>query len=178
MSKYQEALSTAMTILAEDPRCIFIGQAVSYPGTGMTTTLTGIDPGKLLEVPVDEDLQMGMSTGLALAGFKPVSIFPRWNFLLLATNQIVNHLDKLKELTNLETPPSVVIRTGIGSISPLDPGPQHKGDFTEAFKMMCPNVDIVRLDEASQIVPAYEKAFFRSDGVSSLIVEWSDKYYE
>ena len=44
--------------------------------------------------------------------------------------------------------------------------------------MMCPNVDIVRLDEASQIVPAYEKAFFRSDGVSSLIVEWSDKYYE
>jgi len=178
MSKYQEALSKAMSILAEDPKCLFVGQAVAYAGTGMTTTLAGIDAGKLIEVPVDEDLQMGMSTGLALQGFKPVTIFPRWNFLLLATNQIVNHLDKLKELTNLETPPTVVIRTGIGSISPLDPGPQHKGDFTEAFKLMCPNLDVIRLDDASQIIPAYEKAFFRSDGVSSLIVEWSDKYYE
>ena len=35
-----------------------------------------------------------------MSGKIPVSIFPRWNFLLLAINQLVNHLDKLNEMTN------------------------------------------------------------------------------
>src|ERR1035438_8566992 len=36
---------------------------------------------KLLEMPVTEELQMGVSTGLALTGLVPVTIYPRWNFL-------------------------------------------------------------------------------------------------
>ena len=39
---------------------------------------------------------MGLSLGLALQGFVPVSIYPRIDFLLSATNQLVNHLDKIR----------------------------------------------------------------------------------
>jgi pyruvate/2-oxoglutarate/acetoin dehydrogenase E1 component len=127
-------------------------------------------------MPVDEDFQMGLATGMALTGLIPISIFPRWNFLLLATNQIVNHLDKLKEITQNKNPGKVIIRTGIGSVIPLHPGPQHTGDFTEAFKLMCPNLNIVRLDKTSMIFDEYQKAYERSDGISSLLIEWSDKY--
>ena len=142
----------------------------------MRNTLLDIDAEKLTELPVEEEFQMGISIGMALSGFIPVSIFPRWNFLLLATNQIVNHLDKLKELTQLDTPGKVIIRTGIGSKNPLHPGPQHTGDFTDAFKLMCPNLNIVRLDRKEMIFEEYKKAFERTDGVSSILIEWSDKY--
>jgi pyruvate/2-oxoglutarate/acetoin dehydrogenase E1 component len=176
MGKYQVELSKAMELLASNDRTVFIGQSVAVAGTAMRTTLENIDPAKLIEMPVDEDFQMGIANGLAIAGYIPISVFPRWNFLLLATNQIVNHLDKLKEISRLSVPPKVIIR--IGSIKPLHPGPQHTGDFTDAFKLMCPNINIVRLDSHEQIVPEYRFALEREDGMSTMLVEWGDKYAE
>lgn len=178
MSGYFDELVRSMNYLASQEKSIFLGQAVAVPGTAMRNTLSSIPNSKLLEVPVEEEFQMGISIGLALQGWLPISIFPRWNFLLLAANQIINHLDKLSELTGQKAPPKVIIRTGIGSINPLHPGPQHTGDFTEAFQLMCKNMDVVRLDDASEIFPAYRKACEREDGISSLIIEWSDKYNE
>jgi pyruvate/2-oxoglutarate/acetoin dehydrogenase E1 component len=176
MGQYMAELSKAMTYLGQKEKTLFIGQSVEVAGTAMRNTLLDIDVEKLIELPVEEDFQMGLSIGMALNGFVPVSIFPRWNFLLLATNQIVNHLDKLKELTQLDTPGKVIIRTGIGSENPLHPGPQHTGDFTDAFKIMCPHLNIVRLDDKEMIFEEYKKAFERKDGVSSILIEWSDKY--
>ncbi len=176
MGKYMDELKRSMEYLGKFDNTIFIGQSVEVAGTAMRNTLLNVDDSKLVEMPVDEDFQMGLATGMALTGLIPISIFPRWNFLLLATNQIVNHLDKLKEITQLKNPGKVIIRTSIGSVIPLHPGPQHTGDFTEAFKLMCPNLNIVRLDKTSVIFDEYQKAYERSDGVSSLIIEWSDKY--
>ena len=178
MGKYQDELSKSMKMLAQDNRVIFLGQAVAVAGTAMRNTLLDIESNKLLELPVEEDFQMGVANGFALAGFVPVSIFPRWNFLLLATNQIVNHLDKLGEISRRNVPPKVIIRTGIGSEFPLNPGPQHTGDFTVAFKNLCKNINVVRLDHADQIYPEYQQALSRQDGISTLLVEWGDKYNE
>ena len=75
----------------------------------------------------------------------------------------------------MAVPPKVIVRTGIGSVNPLDPGPQHKGDFTEAFKLMAPNLNIVRLETPEQVVEEYKRAYERSDGVSTILVEVSDK---
>ena len=173
---YFDELSRAMEYIGQQSNSIFIGQSVEVEGTAMRSTLKNVDITKLLEFPVEEDFQMGVSIGLALAGFTPVSVFPRWNFLLLATNQIVNHLDKLKELTRSDNPGKVIIRTGIGSVNPLNPGPQHQGDFTDAFQIMCPSLNVVRLDEKSMIFQTYKDAYDRNDGVSSLIIEKSDLY--
>lgn len=178
MGKYFDELRKSMNWLGEFEDTVFLGQSVEYPGTAMRDTLLSIDKNKLIELPVEEDFQMGLAIGMAINGVIPISIFPRWNFLLLATNQIVNHLDKLKELSQLETPGKVIVRTGIGSEKPLFPGPQHTGDFTEAFKIMCPNLNVVRLDHAEMIFGEYQNAYQRSDGVSTLLVEWSDKYNE
>lgn len=176
MGKYMDELTRSMEYLGKFDNTIFIGQSVEVAGTAMRNTLLNVDHNKLVEMPVDEDFQMGLATGMALTGLIPISIFPRWNFLLLATNQIVNHLDKLREITQNKNPGKVIIRTGIGSVIPLHPGPQHTGDFTEAFRLMCPNLNIVRLDKTSSIFDEYQKAYERTDGVSSLLIEWSDKY--
>jgi pyruvate/2-oxoglutarate/acetoin dehydrogenase E1 component len=176
MGLYKDELTRAMELLAAKNESIFIGQSVEVAGTAMRTTLETIDSSKLIELPVEEDFQMGLANGLAMAGYLPVSIFPRWNFLLLAVNQMVNHLDKFKELTRLDVPPKVIIRTGVGSEFPLNPGPQHTGDFTKAFELMCPSINIVRLDNAESIFSEYKKALNRTDGVSTLLIEWGDKY--
>lgn len=176
--KYAEALTAAMSMLAGDAQTLFVGQAVSVPGTAMYGTLREVPLERRIELPVEEDLQMGMSTGLALTGWIPVSIFPRWNFLLLAVNQLVNHLDKMGEMSGGGFHPKVIIRTSIGSERPLHPGVQHVGDFTEAFRLMCRTVEVIRLEEPGEILPAYEKALRRSDGRSTLLVEYGDYYHE
>lgn len=176
--KYFDELCRAMDHLARDERTLFLGQAVACPGTGMTNTLKNVPPAKLMEMPVTEELQMGVSTGLALTGLVPVTIYPRWNFLLLAVNQIVSHLDKLPAMSNNGYQPKVIIRTGIGSERPLHPQHQHVGDYTEAFQLMCKHIEVIRLDEPEQIFPAYQRALDRTDGRSTLLVEYGDYYNE
>ena len=51
-------------------------------------------------------------------------------------------------------------------------------EFTEAFRIMCPNIDIIRLEEPEDIFPAYTKAWEREDGRSTLLVEYGDYYGE
>jgi len=176
--KYFDELQRSMDYLGKDPRVLFLGQAVACAGTGMSNTLKNVDPAKLLELPVDEELQMGMSIGLALDNYVPVSIYPRWNFLILAVNQVVNHLDKLSAISDGGYQPKVIIRTSIGSERPLHPQHQHVGDFTEAFRLMCSSIEVIRCDEPEDIFPAYEKALKRQDGRSTIIVEWGDYYNE
>jgi pyruvate/2-oxoglutarate/acetoin dehydrogenase E1 component len=171
---YKEELTKAMTLLAGNKKVIFVGQAVEYKGTGMSETLINVPEDQKLEFPVVEDCQQGVCNGLALAGYIPVSIFPRWNFLLLATNQIVNHLDKIPEMSDYR--PKVIIRVSIGAKFPIHPQHQHIGDFTDAFRLMLKTVEVIRLDKAEDIYPAYEKALSRTDGKSTILVEWGDAY--
>ena len=176
--KYFDEMKSSMEWLARDPRTVFIGQAVEVPGTAMSNTVKDIPIARRIELPVAEELQMGMSIGLALQGQVPVSIYPRWNFLLLAANQLVNHLDKIGVMSNGGYQPRVIIRTSIGSQRPLHPQFQHIGDFTDAVRLMCTTVEVVRLDEPRQIFPAYKRALLRDDGRSTLLVEWGDYYGE
>lgn len=169
---YFSALCAAMEMLSEHPRAVFLGQAVAYPGTAMSRTLLGVPLEKKLELPVFENTQMGMSIGMALAGDLPISIYPRFNFLLEATSQLVQHLDKLPLYSAYR--PRVIIRTAVATPVPLDPGPQHLGDFTDAFRLMLQTVRVVRLDEADQVVPEYRAAMER-DG-STLLVERTELY--
>ena len=117
-----------------------------------------------------------MSTGMALEGFTTITMYPRFDFFILACNQLINHLDKIPIISDYNT--KVIIRTGIGSERPLHPQFQHIGDYTDSFILMCPNLEVIRLNEPEDIFPAYEKALNRSDGKSTILVEWGDYYVE
>ena len=175
---YFDELKKSMNFLGSQKNTIFIGQAVEVPGTAMSNTLKDINPKKLLELPVAEEMQMGITTGLALEGNIPVSIFPRWNFLLLAMNQLINHLDKVNIMSNDGFKVKTIIRTGVGSQRPLHPQHQHIGDFTEAVRKMCTTLDIISLNEPDEIFPSYQKALNRNDGKSTVLVEFGDYYNE
>ncbi len=172
--KYCDALKRSMEWLAQKQDTLFLGQAVEFDGTAITNTLRDVARSKLLEMPVDEDFQMGLSIGLALNGTVPISIFPRWNFLLLAANQLVNHLDKLPIYSHGEFCPKVIIRTAIGSERPINPQIQHTGDFTDGFRLMLKTVEVIRLEEPEKIFNAYKYAYERKDNKSTILVEYGD----
>ncbi len=176
--KYFDELKRSMKFLAADPRTVFMGQAVAVPGTAMSNTLKDVDPARLIELPVAEEMQMGLTTGMALAGLVPVSLFPRWNFLLCGISQLVNHLDKVAVMSNGGYRAKAIVRTGIGSERPLHPQHQHVGDFTDAIRSMCSTIEVIRVDEPEQVFPAYERALLRDDGRSTIVVEWGDFYGE
>jgi pyruvate/2-oxoglutarate/acetoin dehydrogenase E1 component len=172
--KYFEELKKAMSLLAEHDKTIFIGQAVKYAGTGLYDTLTHIPDEKKIEFPVAEYLQSGVVNGMAIQGMIPVSIMPRWNFLLMGTDQIINHLDKFMLLSDGRCTPKAIIRVAVGSERPVDPQDQHKGNFADAFRMMCKTIDVIELHEPEDIVPSYEFALNRTDGKSTILVEFGD----
>ncbi len=174
MNQYSSELEKAMEWLGQQEKSLFIGQAVRYPGTALYNTLTKVPDDKKIELPVMEESQIGMSIGLSLQGFVPINIMPRWNFVLLATNQIVNHLDKYKEMSDGQYVPKVIIRTVKGSEDPLFPGHQHIGSFSEAFRLMCNNIEVIDLERPEDILPLYQHAYLRQDGKSTILVEIGD----
>jgi pyruvate/2-oxoglutarate/acetoin dehydrogenase E1 component len=176
--KYFNELKKSMEYLSKKKNIIFIGQAVEVAGTAMSNTLLNVKKNKKIELPVAEEMQMGITTGLMMAGYIPVSIFPRWNFLLLAMNQLVNHLDKFNKMTDGKYNSKAIIRTSIGSKRPLHPQCQHVGDFTSEVKKMCPNINIVRLDNPKKIFIEYKKAIDAKNNISTILVEYGDYYNE
>jgi pyruvate/2-oxoglutarate/acetoin dehydrogenase E1 component len=176
--KYFNELKKSMHYLAKNKKTIFLGQAVEVPGTAMSNTLKDINNKKLLELPVAEEMQMGITIGMIMSGLIPVSIYPRWNFLLLSINQLVNHLDKFNEMTKNYYKSKAIIRTSIGSQRPLNPQSQHIGDFSESIKKMAKNIEIIKLNDAKDIFPSYKKALTRNDNVSTILVEYGDFYNE
>ena len=159
--KYFDELKKSMEYLGKKNNTIFIGQAVEVPGTAMSNTLKNINKKKLLELPVAEEMQMGMTLGLAMDNNVPVSIFPRWNFLLYGINQLVNHIDKFRVMAGNQIVPKLIIRTGIGSKRPLHPQHQHIGDFSNSIQKMCSNLEVIKLNNPEDIFPAYKKAYQR-----------------
>jgi pyruvate/2-oxoglutarate/acetoin dehydrogenase E1 component len=91
-------------------------------------------------------------------------------------NQLVNHLDKIREMTENKMQPKVIIRVAVGSKKPFSAGPQHTQDHTEAMKLMLTDIDVVTLNESEDIFPTFQNAYERTDGKSTLIIEYADYY--
>jgi pyruvate/2-oxoglutarate/acetoin dehydrogenase E1 component len=170
---YKEALTQAMTDLARDPRRVFVGYNVRY-GSKANGTLAHVPESQLLETPVAENLMMGLAIGLALEGFKPVVWYERFDFVLNASDAIVNHLDKLKMISRGEYAPAVIIRANVGSSTkPLFTGVTHTQDFTKAFRALV-SFKVAPLRDVPQIQAEYAAA--GASGESSMFVEYRDLY--
>ena len=169
---YLEEVQTAMKRLSDDPRTIFVGQAVEYDGQAMHKTLIHVPKNKRLEMPVIEEFQAGFCIGLALEGYIPVCIYPRFDFMICATNQIVNHLDKIPLMTDFR--PKVILRTSVGAVKPLNPGLQHCQDHTQAFKLMLKTVKVVDLWSHMNIIQEYQTAL--DNPTSTLLIEHGSLY--
>ncbi len=160
--------------LSTKPNTVFTGQAIGMSGHAISNTMADVPQDKRIELPVFEETQLGMATGMAMAGWVPITCYPRFDFFILSLNQLVNHLDKIQDMSKGDMKPKVIIRVAVGSKVPFSAGPQHTQNHTEAMRKMLTEVEVVELTETEQIFPAFQKAY-KSDK-STLFVEHSEFY--
>ena len=113
---------------------------------------------------------------MALEGYVPITCYTRFDFLVLALNQLINHADKIDHLTNNKFNSKIIIRTIIGSNFPLNAGPQHTQDHTLALKKMVKNIKIIKLKNSKNIFKNYKKCINDKKNKIFLFIEDGNKY--
>lgn len=172
---YKGELARAMLMLAEDPARRFLGYGV-VQGRAMGT-MKGIDVRQMVETPVAENLMVGMATGMALHGIRPVVFIERCDFLLNAADALVNHLDKMSLISRGEFKPAAIIRVVVGNrTNGLQTGATHVQDFSEAFDSMLQTIPVVVLKKPEDIYGAYLAARDRIllNSISTVLFEYKD----
>lgn len=170
-TKYQENLKKVMNILAKEGY-IFIGQTIIWGGSPMYNSLIDVSKEQKIEFPVAENTQLGVSQGMSLEGIKVCSIFPRIDFLISAMDSLINHVDKVSEMSKREFNTGIIIRTQLGNTKPLYPGCQHCGDYTQGLKKMLKNITISRPKTPEDVILVYKLALHEAKrGKSTLIIE-------
>lgn len=171
--KYKDAIKLSMNEFAKDDKAIFLGYNTKM-GNQALGTLSEVPKEKIIETPLAENLMAGLSIGLSISGYKPVLYFERFDFILNATDAIVNQLDKIKDLSKHQYRPKVIIRVVVGQkLKPFFNGTTHTQDFTEAMKNLV-KFPILNPISANEIIDAYKFAFQYEESV--MIVENKDYY--
>jgi len=172
--RYKEELDRAMEWLSTKSNTVFMVQAIGFSGHAISNTMAKVPQDKRVELPVFEELQLGIATGMALEGWVPVTCYPRFDFFILGLNQLVNHLDKMHDMSKGDMKPKVIIRVAVGSKVPFSAGPQHTQNHTEAMRKMLTEVEVIELMEPEDVFPAFEKVY--NSDKSFLIIEHSEFY--
>lgn len=170
---YKDALTGAMDILAADPLIRFVGYGVTV-GKAMGT-LKNVPDSQLIEMPVAENLMASFAIGLSLMGLKPVVFFERFDFVLNALDAIVNHLDKINDISYGEFTPTVVLRIVVGNRQkPLFTGKTHTQDFSAALRHLV-KFPVHQLVEAHEIEHHYLRALDNFGKESTALIEYKDR---
>ena len=128
---YKDAMIQAMTELGEEG-AIFIGYNVKYGNA--IGTLKNVPDDQKLETPVAENLMAGLAIGMSFEGFIPVIYYERHDFMLVAADAIVNHIDKIERISHGEFKCPILIRAVTADAGPFYSGITHSQDFTNVFK--------------------------------------------
>ncbi len=116
--RYIEAIRQGLRFsLESDPSVVVLGEDVRYGGPFGATRGLADDFGKarILDTPISEATVMGMATGAATTGLRPVVEIMFVDFVTLAMDQLVNHAAKLGFMTGggLRVPLTVRVQGGV-----------------------------------------------------------------
>lgn len=113
-TNYGEAVREGFRhLLAEHEEVFAIGQGLWSPwyvGSSMTDLDHEFGTERIIDTPVSENACTGAAIGASLFGYRPIVIHPRMDFMLLATDQIVNQASKWAHMLGGQTSPAVTIR--------------------------------------------------------------------
>jgi len=164
-----------MTRLADEPRTVVIGYNTRYGKAG--GSLVGFPEDRLWEMPLAENLMLGAAIGAALDGRIPMVWFERADFLFCAMDALVNHLDRMEQLSDGLHNPGVIIRICVGnSKAPLFTGPVHTQNPYEALVNLV-KFPVYLITKAKQVEFYYSWALDAAkQGRSTIIIEQKDTY--
>lgn len=140
-----EALREAIAEEMErDERVFCIGEDIAVPGGwgGAFTVTLGLEkkfPGRLIDTPIAELGFFGIAIGAALMGMRPIVDVQYGDFLLLASDQIINNAAKMRYMSGGTARVPLVMRAPIGATGR---GAQHAQSL-ERFFFGVPGLKVV-----------------------------------
>lgn len=168
---YKDAINQAMTELGKEG-AIFIGYNVAY-GNAMDT-LNGVPNEQKLETPVAENLMAGLAIGMSFEGFIPVLYYERHDFMTVAADAIINHIDKIERISHGEFKVPVIIRAVSADAGPFYSGITHSQDFTNMFRSIV-SFPIIEPKNGAEVLNAIKGA--RKSGRPMMLIEKKSRYY-
>lgn len=161
--KYKEALKLSMEKLADDPLVRFVGYNTLFGRAN--GTLVNVTDAQCIETTVAENLMAGMAIGLSITGYKPIVYIERCDFIFNALDAIVNHLDKIEQMSKGEFAPKVAIRIVIGAKkNPLFTGITHTQDYTDVLQRLV-SFPVIKVTTPQEVIDTYDK-----------VNEWKSSY--
>jgi pyruvate/2-oxoglutarate/acetoin dehydrogenase E1 component len=118
---YRQAVAEALAVEMErDPDVLLLGEDVgAYGGVYAATKglLQRFGPSRVLDTPISEAGFIGMATGAAIAGKRPVAELMFMDFVLVAADQVWNQAAKLRYLSGdkLRVPLTIRTQQGVGN---------------------------------------------------------------
>jgi len=138
---YRDALNLALKEeMRRDPSVVVWGEDVAlYEGSFKVTRglLAEFGEERVKDTPISENSIIGVAVGAALGGLRPVAELMTVNFALLAMDQIINHMAKIRYMFGGRARLPIVVRAPGGGGSQL--GAQHSQSL-EAYFMHCPGL--------------------------------------
>lgn len=129
--------------LANDPRVVLLGEDIADPAGGVFKVTKGLSTkygtDRVRATPIAEQSIVGAGLGLALAGYRTVAEVMFFDFITLATDQLVNHAAKFRYMSGGNSTVPLTVRTVVGNSRF---GAQHAQSL-EAWFMHTPGIKVV-----------------------------------
>ena len=157
-----------------DKKVLFYGQDIDDPYGGafkITKNLKTKYPNRVFSTPISEASMVGMTSGLAIEGYRPIVEIMFGDFLALAFDQILNNLSKFHYMYNKGINLPLIIRTPMGGRRGY--GPTHSQSIEKHFYGI-KGLNIYSLNPFYPIDKVYFDAF--ENKTPNLIIENKVQY--
>jgi 2-oxoisovalerate dehydrogenase E1 component len=133
----------------------------------VTGNLSDLFPGRIRNTPISEAAIIGIGTGLAVEGFRPIIEIMFGDFLTLGLDQLLQHASKFKKMFNGRVNVPLVVRTPMGGKRGY--GPTHSQSI-EKFFLGIPDLTVVALNHRLHPEVIYD-AIFETCNDPVLVIE-------
>ena len=173
----QQALNRALDeVLAENPKTLIFGEDCGRLG-GVFRITDGLQAKygaqRVFDTPLAESGILGMSVGLAMAGFHPIPEVQFDGFAYPAINQIVCQIARMNYRSRGTMPMPITLRVpSFGGIR----APEHHGESLEALFAHVPGLKVVSPSNPHEAYHLLKHAATRPDPV--IFMEPKSRYWQ
>lgn len=132
---YRDALNLALDhAMEQDPRVLLLGEDVGFYGGNYKVTdglYVKYGPKRVIDTPIAENSIVGTAIGMAMMGLRPVAEIMTANFAMLAMDQVVNQMAKLRYMSGGKIFLPLVVRMPQGVAKQL--AAQHSQSLEHLF---------------------------------------------
>ncbi|MGI6766363.1 MAG: alpha-ketoacid dehydrogenase subunit beta [Lentihominibacter sp.] len=117
--KYADVISETLDEeMARDESIVLLGEDVGFIGGNFKTSVGLLEkygPMRVKDTPISEQGFVGMGVGMALTGLRPVVELMFSDFLLVAGDQVINQMAKIRYMSGGQVEVPMTIRCPIGA---------------------------------------------------------------